>query len=298
MKRLLLFVLALSASCYNPNKPPACDPSTIDWPRCVDPTQPKLGSSLIYPGNTVYPTSIFGSTAAGRAMLTAADAAAQRTLLGIQDVGDLRNYAIARAISLLSLSNPTVVVDESFVAKPGSSPSFFAGTSTNVSTLSGGWKKIAAGAVSGNSNAWTQADVSTAGTVSNVGTQKWYQLWVIKLDAAADSTAQVQFGWINTAFSVVQPLVGMQGASSTTKFRFFDGTTGATSTVNLDTGVHIIEHWGDGAAHINASVDGETAATYTTAKTDHVTPFVQVVTGSGGAQSASLGHLIIITPQS
>lgn len=254
----------------------------------------KLGATY-YPG--IPSSSISDATATGRSILTAADAAAVRSILSIQNVGDLRNYAITRAITVLGLTNPTVVVDESFVAKTGSIPNFFAGTSTNDATLSGGWKKISATATPGNSTAWTQADYATGQAVSNVGTQKWYQLWLIKLNSAADSTAQVQFGWIDTGFSVVQPLVGMQGPSSTTKFRFYDGTTGATSSVNLDTSVHIIEHWGAGSGSINASVDGEATVSYTTAKTSAVTPFVQIVTGSGGAQTASIGHLIVITAQ-
>ncbi len=265
---------------------------------------PKLGASLVYPGRSISSTGIADSSAIGRSILTASTATAARSALGVSDIGDLRNYAIARAIAVLGLTNPTVVVDESFVSNPrvtsggnATSPSFFAGVATNVTSLSGGWKKITAGAVAGNTSAWQNYELSTAQVVSNVGTQKWYQLWLVKLDAAADSTAQVQFGWIDTGFSVVQPLVGMQGPSSTTKFRAYDGTTGATSSVNLDTSVHVIEHWGAGGGSINISVDGESAASYTTAKTNAVSPFVQVVTGSGGAQSASLGHLIVITAQ-
>lgn len=312
MKRLAAFLTLLAFSaCYT--TPPPCDPTTIDWPRCIDPTQParkadagapQLGASLLYPGRYVTSTDIVNATAIGRSVLTAADAAAIRTLLSIQDVGDLRNYAISRAQTVLGLTNPTVAVDEPFVSNPritsggnATSPSFFSGVATNVTSLSGGWKKITAGAIAGNTAAWQNYELATAQVVSNVGTQKWYQLWLVKLDAAADSTAQVQLGWIDTGFSVVQPLVGMQGASSTTKFRFFDGSTGATSAVNLDTSVHIIEHWCTGAGSINASVDGETTASYTTAKTNAVSPFVQVVTGSSGAQAASLGHLVVITAQ-
>jgi len=37
---LAIYTVATSPGCYDPNKPPPCDPSTIDWPRCIDPTQP------------------------------------------------------------------------------------------------------------------------------------------------------------------------------------------------------------------------------------------------------------------
>jgi hypothetical protein len=49
MKAILLGVLAAAAACsvwaggcYDPNKPIPCDPSTIDYPRCLDPTQPTV----------------------------------------------------------------------------------------------------------------------------------------------------------------------------------------------------------------------------------------------------------------
>lgn len=40
---LALAVLALAGavSCYDPNKPPPCHPGTIDYPACIDPTQPR-----------------------------------------------------------------------------------------------------------------------------------------------------------------------------------------------------------------------------------------------------------------
>lgn len=247
---------------------------------------------------SIVAADISDSTAAGRAMLTAADAAAQRALLSIEDIGDLRNYAIARAKALLGLTSPpTVVVDEPFVLPTGAAGSFFtSGASTNVAALNGGWKQITTSATPG--NAVNLVNGAFGQVVGNVGAQKWYQLWLFKLDSAADSTAQVQLGWINTAFSLDEPCVGIQGPASTTKFRAFDGAAGVTSAVDLDQAVGIIEHWGDGAGNVYAAVNGESGKTYATAKTQAVTPFVQAVAGSGGAQAVSLGHLICITPQS
>lgn len=37
---LLAYAMVSAVGCYDPNKPPPCNPSTIDYPRCLDPTQP------------------------------------------------------------------------------------------------------------------------------------------------------------------------------------------------------------------------------------------------------------------
>lgn len=270
----------------------------------VDPT-PAYGPTRSFPSS-----AITDSTAFGRSILTAADATAARALLSIADVGDLRNYAISRAQTLLGLTNPTVVVDEPFEITPGGGTtpnSWFSGSSGAGSTVmrtdrNGGWATIQTSTTASRDRNVHNAQIATGPTgclVSNVGTQKWYQLWLFSIDTTVDSACFLEMGWINTAFSVNQPKIGVLGSGSTTKFRAFDNSTGVDSTISVDTGIHIGEHWSDGTTTIRMSIDGETAVSYTTAKTSAVMPIAQVANGATAANRAlSLGHCIIITPQS
>ena len=247
-------------------------------------------------------------TAAGRVVMSSADDVAIRSYLNIPDIGDLRNYALSRAQTLLGLIRPTTVVDESFLNAPTVSPCFFtgaAGTGTNSQRTdrSGGWVTVASASSAGTDrnihNSGMAAGGGTGCVVHNVGTSKWYQLWLFSIDTTVDSSSLMEMGWINTAFSVNNPKVGVIGSGSTTKFRAFDNSTGVNSSVNIDTGIHIVEHWCDGATNIYMSVDGETPVTYVTAKTNAVMPIVQVSNGGTAAvKSVSIGHCIIITPQS
>lgn len=217
------------------------------------------------------------------------------------NVNDLRNYAVSRAITLLGLTNPTVVIDEPFAKAPGTSPSFFpaaggGGTSAQRTDRSGGWTTIASTASAG-----TDRSINAGGAciVSNVGQTKWYQLWLFSIDTTVESGTFMEIGWIDTGVSANQPKIGAIGSGSTTKFRAFDNTSGVNSSVNLDTGIHIGEHWCDGAGNIYMSIDGETAVTYATAKTAACQPIAQVSNGSTAAvRSVSIGHLVVVTPRS
>lgn len=261
----------------------------------VDPT-PAYG-----PSRAITSAQISDFTAAGRAMGTAVDAAAQRALLSIADVGDLRNYAVSRAITLLGLTNPDVAIDESFEAKPTQVPNYFTANGgvavTQRTDRNGGWTTMATGAGASSTSEIHHGNLPPV--VANAGTQKWYQLWVASVDTAIDSASDISMGWFNTAFTAYQPCVGVLGSGSTAKFRAFDHTTGVNSTVNIDTGIHIFEHVGLGTGNVGISVDGETLVTYATAKTAILTPYADANNGATAAvRSLSVGHLIVITPQS
>jgi hypothetical protein len=211
---------------------------------------------------------------------------------------------------LLGSTNPTTLVDEPFLITPGGGTtpnSWFSGSSGAGSTVmrtdrNGGWTTIQTSTTASRDRNIHNSQIATGPTgclVSNVGTQKWYQLWLFSFDTTVDSACFLEMGWINTAFSVNNPKIGVLGSSGTTKFRAFDNTTGVDSTVNIDTGIHIGEHWSDGTTTIRMSIDGETAVSYTTAKTSAVMPIAQVYNGATAANRAlSIGHCIIITPQS
>jgi hypothetical protein len=215
------------------------------------------------------------------------------------DTASLREYAIARARAFLGLANP-VIWDEPFLNRPGIANSFFnavSGTASDVTTLDGGWKRIACAAGAGSSGYIVNGQFSAV--VANVGTQKWYQLWVFRIPQAIDAESRHQIGFIDTAFSADEPCLGVQGSSSTTKFRFFDVTAGVDSSVSIDTAVHIGEHGGNGAGTIFGAIDGEATKSYVTAKTAALTPFVQNLNGAtGGVQATDLGQCFVITDQS
>ncbi len=211
----------------------------------------------------------------------------------------LRAYAVGRATAFLGLSNP-VIWDEPFLARPGVANSFFStasGTASDVTSLNGGWKRIACAAGAGSAAYIVNAQFGAI--VANVGTQKFYCLWQFRIPQAIDAASVHQIGFIDTGFSADQPCFGVQGSASTTKFRFFDGATGVTSSVNIDQGVHIGEMGGNGAGTIFGSIDGEAIKSYVTAKTAAMTPFVQNANGAtGGVQATDLGQVIIVTDQS
>lgn len=248
-------------------------------------------------GSAATPTAL-SATAAGLAVLGAASAAAQRTALGVVDIGDLRNYAIGQAITLLGITNPTVVIDEPFLNKPGVAHSVFnstGGTIADVTTKNGGWKSITTAAGAGSSAAIQQSELSAF--ISNVGTQKWYMCWKFATPTTPDATTRIEIGMIDTGQSADQPTFGVQGASSTTKYRFTDRTAGVNSTVNIDTAEHIGEMWCVGDGVIHGRIDSETPVTYSTAKTAAQTPYAQILNGAsgGGAQGLQVGHALYIT---
>lgn len=213
---------------------------------------------------------------------------------------DLRAYALSRARSLLTLSNPVVVLDEPFVSKPGAAPSFWStavGTVANDATRPGGWKSVVTPAGAGQSAA-IQNSVSGigAGWIDNIGTKKWYMLWLFALAALPDTTTRIEIGNIDTGFGSDQPTFGVQGATSTALFRFTDRTAGVNSAVAVDLLPHIGEFFGFGTGSIGGSIDAEPTKLFTTAKTAACTPYYQALNGATGAvQGVSFGHAIYIS---
>lgn len=250
------------------------------------------------PTRSLLSTAITDSTAAGRALLTAATAAAQRTALGITDIGDLRNYAIGRAIALLGVASPNVALDEPFLDRPGVAHATFnsvAGTIADVETKQGGWKSVTTAAGDGSSASIGTSEADAF--ISNVATKKWYMLWKFAVPTTVGATTRIEIGMIDTGLSADQPTFGVQGATSTTKFRFTDRTAGVNSTVAIDTAEHVAEMWCVGDSVIHGSIDSETPVTYTTAKSAAQTPYAQILNGTSGsgAQGVQFGYATIIT---
>ncbi len=241
-----------------------------------------------------------------RAVIQADSFAAIRQLLGIGDIGDLRAYGISRAKTLFGLSGtdrPTVVIDDPCLPTTGRifTGTAGAGTTGYRTDRTGGWVQISTTATAGRDRNLHNAEMNTGGgtgcVVDNVGGRKWYQLWLFSVDTTVDASCFLEMGWINTAFSVAQPKVGVLGSGGTAKFRGFDNSTGVDSSVDVDTGIHIVEHWCDALSNIYLSFDAESAKTYVTAKNAAVMPISQVYNGATAANRAlSIGHFLCITP--
>jgi hypothetical protein len=315
MKRIAAFLLtAALVACYD--KPPPCNPNTIDWPRCIDPTQPslkgdasapKMGASLIYPGGTVYPVSIYGSTATGRSLLTCASAAACRTALGITDVSTLESDAIAHANSVVAFTySPHFVWHPPAAAK-------FSSFGSQWSALVGG-TGATAGVVTGERGGATQ--LTTGATASSTvelidvpnglgiyGTSftddlvaagsKWHVQWDMKITTVPDSQTMFEAGWVQPNGGALGVMVGVQGSGSTANYRLFiHGGAGVTGSVAIDTKRHRFRMWHDGGVAtgtVNWTIDN-VAQTALTGVTWGVaaTPYFRMQNGSTAAAQTAI----------
>lgn len=268
MKRItaLLALVAFAAGCYDPNKPPPCHPGTIDYPRCIDPTQPAqkpqaLGASLIYPGSTVYPANIYGSSAIGRSILTASTASAILTILGIQNVDTWENRAIAHANSVVTFRSAHHTWFGSATAKLGTLGSdwttLLSGTGAVTIVQSGeegGCNQITTGVNAASSvegiavvNGLGSYGTSWVSDLAN-STSKWHVTWDFKITTVPDSQAEFAVGWASPA-GAPEVGVGIRGAQSTGFYRLFRQmtATGVTGTTARDTKRHRAEFWHDGS---------------------------------------------------
>ncbi|HET7037169.1 MAG TPA: hypothetical protein VFI42_15900 [Thermomicrobiaceae bacterium] len=249
--------------------------------------------------------NIVDASAFGRSWLTTADQASARGLLGVSDVGDLRNYAVADAIALLGLTRPQVVVEEPFNNQPGAANSTFSavgGTLAQSSRGQGGWFQLttAAGAGSNASCHNNQRQV----LVTDVTHKKWYSLFLFALESAVNADSTLRLGLYDASLATTGGVyMGMFGgaAGSTTKFGFFHEqagvTTGVLSSVNIDLGgIHLGRQYCDGAGNIYGSMDFEAAKTFVGASNVACMAHLQMLNGAGGgARSYSFGHALLIT---
>lgn len=263
MKRLLAFAALLSlASCYDPNKPAPCDPHCTD-PKLARPDAgPKLGASLIYPGQSTRSTNIVDSTAIGRSILTAPSVASILAILGVANLDTWENRAVAHANSVVTFRAAHHTFFGGAVAKLGTLGSdwtaLFAGSgaTTIVQTgEEGGCSNITTGATASSSTelitvvnglgAYGASYVSDLTAASS----KWHVTWDFKLTTVPDAQTEFHMGWVAPATGVSGPAVGIRGASSTGFYRLFvAGTaTGVTGSVARDTKRHRAEFWHDGS---------------------------------------------------
>jgi hypothetical protein len=251
----------------------------------------------------VHAADIVDGTAAGRALMTAADAAAQRALLSITDVGDLRNYAIADAIALLGIATPQVVVDESFNCQPGAGNSVFnavGGTLAQSTLAQGGWFKLTTAAGAG-SNATTHNNQRQI-VVTNPSTKKWYVLFDFAVSSALNADSNLRLGLYDASLGTANGVyLGVSGATDPTKFGFFQekaaATVGVLSSVAVD--LDVVKRgrmWSDGAGHVYGSFNGESSKTFNCDVTNGMMFHLQMLNGAGGgARAYSFGHALLIT---
>ncbi len=245
-------------------------------------------------------------TSAGRAMAAASDAAAQRTLLSLTDVTDEASAELAHANSVCSFTYPSV----SKVFR----------NNTKIGTLGNDWTLLTGGSGAlGNSgkgvatSGWAGgggANILTTGATASSyvqliscvnglailggamidnlvsATAKWHFETVFKISTTPNSNTEIGVGWVDSGGGD-QLLVGVRGAQSTTKFRVFKGgtSTGANSTVSIDTNPHRFRMWGNGDGKVYFSVDYESAIQLSGATwADTVAaPYVTVQNGSTAA---------------
>ncbi|MEP6651811.1 MAG: hypothetical protein ABJA82_00540 [Myxococcales bacterium] len=255
---------------------------------------PKMGSSLLYPGRGTTAIGISDSTAAGRALLTAASAAAQRAALGISDVTEEASNELVHANTVCAFTLPSVLVTFPALAKPGAAGSAWAQTAGSgtaaitrvASGIRGGALQLTTGASGGEIDlaAGPVADAAFGGSFVDdlvAATSKWHVEYVAKITSTPGATTEWGLGWISPP-GLIGPMMGVRGAQSTAKFRMFQGNTatGVNSTINIDTNWHRFRMWANGDTLIYFSVDNETPVTLSTTWGAAASPFAWLVQAS------------------
>lgn len=275
--------------------------------------------------------AVLGATATGpvteipfkataRDIGAAASPAAVRAILGIRDIGDFRNWAVAQAKQRLGLTTteyPQVVMDEPFLTAPGVTGStniFHPGTGapvvgTNITVphdFPGGWTRFSDDSDGVEKTLLLAAAVGAApGTIIDLNSNKWYVAALIRfapgeLDFQDPGGGVAGLEMILTSFLGVGPAVGIKANSNNTKF----GINGASGTflptsVDIDDAVHVIEWWGLGNDKNYISVD-ETTTVEQDLGTPPSTPCYPRIrcsgklTGEGGNMEMDFGHIVTI----
>lgn len=231
-----------------------------------------------------------------------------RSVLGIRDIGDFRNWAIAQAKQRLGLTTdqyPQVAIDEPFFIKPGSSGNVFASSTgspviTVVTDLSAGWARV------GNAGG-AEASCIGAGfpcAFPTLAAKKWYVAALVRFapgSVSEEATIVSGIEMVATDFGSVGPGFGIKGDISDTKFSCHAPSgAGTASTVDIDDQIHVMEMWGPDEVDFGGwfSVDGETPIKQTMGSSGYEQPcyprlYVNNTNGEGNAQM-DFGHLVAI----
>lgn len=253
-------------------------------------------------------TSFPPITDAGRLLLAAATAAAERSALGLSDLTDEDTNELAHANTVCAFTYPSTLWRPSLLPKIGTLGSDWTALAVGSGALGNSGKGIVTSGVRGGANSITTGAsasssldlISTVNGLALYGgaimddlvaaTSKWHLEFVAALTTTPDAQTEFGEGFIDPGGSVVL-LAGIRGASSITKFRLFkSGTsTGVNSTVNWDGNPHRFRVWANGDGLIYFSVDNETPVTLSTTWGAAATPYVHLGNGTtAAAQTANL----------
>jgi hypothetical protein len=252
-------------------------------------------------------------TTAGRAMSAAADATAQRVLLGLTDLGDEAVNELVHANTVCAFTKPSVCKAFSNHAKVGTLGSEWTALVGGTGALGNSGKGVAISSWPGGGGANILTTGATASSyvqlisivdglslmggamIDNLvsATGKWHMETVFKISTTPGANTQIGVGWVDSS-GADQLLVGVRGAQSTTKFRVFKGgtSTGTNSAVSIDTSPHRFRMWGNGDGKVYFSVDYETPVELSgvTWADTVAAPFVAMANGAtAAAQTIYLG---------
>ncbi len=237
----------------------------------------------------------------------ASSPAAVRTILGIRDIGDFRNWSIAQAKQRLGLATteyPQTVIDEPFTIKPGLTPNIYSQSFGGVTIAQlndadrvGGWTRITAdsgGAVGGIYAAGFPPLLRSAA--------KWYVAALVNFESLAtvnsDTIAGINI--IDSGFGSDGATFGVIGGLSTDfiSLRKPNDTTGSVTTVDIYDGTIVLECWSDGSGNVFLAANGTTAVSVDTSAYLHMCfPIVTVKGAEAGQGVIDIGHLVAITIQ-
>jgi multisubunit Na+/H+ antiporter MnhG subunit len=216
-------------------------------------------------------------------------------------------FARRRASQLVGIDRPEVFYDP-FVTIPTETTSLWntqlnaLGTITRPAGSIGGVARFATG-----TDANGSAIAAAAGTVSpavgafmgNPQTSQTYLLSVFALITAPVSTMALRIGMAVSGTAVTTMNMGVRGASSTTRYRFSSGTSGALSTVAIDTNFHVGEMWTTGDGNCHGSIDGETPVSYLLPTLGAGFPWLVIAdTPAGTSRQVDIGSVVYIVPRS
>lgn len=229
-------------------------------------------------GSAAVPTALPAS-AAGLAVLSAADAAAQRAALGIVNVTSMDTSALAYANSVCNFANPPWMTRIDFTDKASTTaPSGnkwkiglgTSGTQTYPTTGGGGGMNLSTGASSTTMNGVTVTDtVFGDAWIPDLvlAASRWMVQWDFAFTSTPTANTYLFLGWIAADGSAYGPGVGVFGGGSTTKFGFakHNVATFTNSTISIDANTHRVRMWANGSTpgQVFFAFDNETPISIT-----------------------------------